>query len=133
MLGCSIEFLGHRRLGAAHTNGGSTALRSMDHPCSTRAATKIDEVYEEGIQVCAPLEMSDRYRFHSLQRPRPKLSDANDPRAGGESKRSSLFHSNASGLSILTDADLARAEREPSIPSIMSKSCSAPVFTVRPK
>jgi hypothetical protein len=95
----------------------------------------IDEVYEEGIPVCAPLEMPDRYRFHSLRRPRLKLSDANDPRAGGQSKRSSrnLFHSNAPGLSILTDANLAPAEREPSIPSILSKSCSDPVFTVRPK
>jgi len=88
----------------------------------------IDEVYEEGIPVCAPLEMSDRYRFHSLRRPRLKLSDANDPRAGGQSKRSSknLLHSNAPGLSILTDANLAPAEREPSIPSILSKSCSDP-------
>ena len=54
------------------------------------------------IPVCARLEMSDRYRFHSLRRPRLKFSDANDPRAGGQSKRSSrnLFHSNAPGLSI---------------------------------
>jgi len=87
----------------------------------------IDEVYEEGIPVCAPLEMPDRYRFHSLRRPRLKLSDANDPRAGGQSKRLSrnLFHSNAPGLPILTDANLAPAEREPSIPSILSK-CSTP-------
>jgi hypothetical protein len=68
----------------------------------------IDEVYEEGIPVCAPLEMSDRYRFHSLRRPRLKLSDANDPRAGGQSKCSSRnpFHSNAPGLSILTSVNL---------------------------
>jgi hypothetical protein len=87
----------------------------------------IDEVYEEGIPVCAPLEMPDRYRFHSLRRPRLKLSDANDPRAGGQSKRLSrnLFHSNVPGLPILTDANLAPAEREPSIPSILSK-CSTP-------
>jgi len=26
----------------------------------------IDEVYEEGIPVCTPLEMPDRYRFHSF-------------------------------------------------------------------
>src|SRR5207247_10532212 len=67
----------------------------------------IDEVYEEGIPVCAPLEMPDRYRFHSLRRPRLKLSDANDPRAGGQSKRLSrnLFRSNAPGLPILTDAN----------------------------
>lgn len=43
----------------------------------------IDEVHEERIPVCATLEMSDRYRFHYLQRPGSKLSDANDPRAGG--------------------------------------------------
>ena len=74
-------------------------------------------VYEEGIRVCAPLEMSDRYHFHSLRRPRLKLSDANDLRAGGQSKRSSgyLLHSNALGWSILTEANLAPAEREPSI------------------
>jgi len=72
----------------------------MNHPCWQQS---IDEVYEEGIPVGAPLEMSDRYRFHSLRRPRLKLSDANDPRAGGQSKRLSknLFHSNATGLSIL--------------------------------
>lgn len=37
-----------------------------------------------------------------------------------------LFHLNAPGLSILTDAILAPAEREPSIPSISDCSCSDP-------
>src|ERR1700751_5787453 len=67
----------------------------------------VDVMYSEGIRVCAPLEMADRYRFHSLRRACLKLSDANDPRAGGQSKRASrnLFHSNAPGLSIQTDAN----------------------------
>ena len=52
----------------------------------------IDNVYAESIRVCAPLEMSDRYRFHSFGRPRLKPSDANDPRAGGQqsARRESL-------------------------------------------
>jgi len=37
-----------------------------------------------------------------------------------------LFHSNAPGLSILTDAILAPGEREPSIPSISNCYCSGP-------
>jgi hypothetical protein len=48
----------------------------MDHPV---LPPRIDEVYEEGISVCAPLKISDRYRFHSLRRARPKLSDATPP------------------------------------------------------
>lgn len=36
----------------------------------------IDEVYEEGIAVCALLEIPDRYRFHSLRRQGLELSDA---------------------------------------------------------
>ena len=32
----------------------------------------IDEAYEEGIPVCAPLEMQDRYRFHSTPAPASK-------------------------------------------------------------
>lgn len=93
----------------------------------------IDEVYEEGIPVCATLEMSDRYRFHYPQQPCLKRSDAKTPHSGGQSKRSSrnLFHSNAPGLPLLTDANLAPAERGPSIPSILSKlvltSCSSKI------
>ena len=41
----------------------------------TRVPPSIESVWE-GIPVCAPLEMPDRYRFHSLRRPRLKLSDA---------------------------------------------------------
>ncbi|HCH72062.1 MAG TPA: hypothetical protein DFK19_08425 [Ochrobactrum sp.] len=40
-----------------------------------------------------------------------------------------LFHLNAPGLSILTDAILAPAEREPSIPSVLHCSCSDPIKT----
>jgi hypothetical protein len=59
-------------------------------------------VYEDGISVCAPLEMPDRYHFHSLRRPRLKFSGANELRAGGPTKRLSrnLFHSNAPRFSI---------------------------------
>ena len=49
----------------------------------------IDEVYEEGIPVCAPLECRIVIVFILLRRPRLNLSDANGPRAGGQSKRSS--------------------------------------------
>jgi hypothetical protein len=49
---------------------------------STVLPPSIDEVYEEGIPVCALLEMPDRYRFHSLQRQGLELSDANDSRTG---------------------------------------------------
>jgi hypothetical protein len=95
----------------------------------------LDEVQGENIPVCALLEMPDRYRFHSTRGPAAmRLSDSNDP-ALGQGKRSggNLFHSNAPGLRILTDANLAPAEREPSILSILSKSCSDPAFTDCPK
>jgi hypothetical protein len=77
MLGCSIELLRHREWGRVHERRIDRV--AIDVP--PVLPPSIDEVYEEGIRVCAPLEMSDRYHFHSLQRPRLKLSDQNGPRA----------------------------------------------------
>ena len=69
----------------------------MGHPV---LPPSIDEVYEEGIPVCALLEMLDRYCFHSTPAPASKAFKRQRPRAGGQSKRSSrnLFHTNAPGL-----------------------------------
>lgn len=79
----------------------------------------IDEVYEEGIPVCATLEMSDRYRFHYPQRPFLKRSDAKTPHSGGQSKRSSRDPGTGG----------ARAFH----PIDFEQACSDLVFTVHPK